>query len=113
MLSRWQTLEALFANQTVYALERRDPAASDAFTGAATYEPSPAYAWVTLRDVSQHGGSALAAMASVGIRGRDGVAFGGTRAQCRLELLMREETFQLLAEKLRFLLHPAPLTITT
>ena len=59
-----------------------------------------------MHSTTAFGGNATAAMASVGIHGRAGPQFGGLNRQVRLELLMREETFELLAAKLRKLVHP-------
>ena len=56
-----------------------------------TASPSPAYAWVRQLD-----GDALASMASVGVVGRTGVAYGADASYVRLELLMREETFDVM-----------------
>ena len=102
MLSRWQRLEEIFEGQSAYRLEPREAASYDSFSEAEGYEPSPAYAWVELVG----GGDAAAAMAAAGITGRSGAEFGASPAFVRLELLMREETFGLLADKLRAMLHP-------
>ena len=85
-------------------LEPREPPSPDAFSGAEAYEASPAYAWIELTDTSRFGGDATAAMASVGIKGRPGGAFGAPARFVRLQLLMREETFEILAAKLERLL---------
>lgn len=107
MVRRWERLEGIFAGQTLYQLAPRDPAAYDSFSGTEGYAASPAYAWITLTNSTQHQGDAMVAMASVGIKGRGGPKFGADKCHVRLELLMREETFELLAVKLERLLHPA------
>ena len=63
------------------------------------------YAWIELRDRSLHNGDATAAMRSVGLKTRSGDQFGAGVHFTRLELLMREETFTIVAEKLHTLLH--------
>lgn len=126
MLTRWQCLEAIFASSAAEAPEQsaalangtaranaslvpllrlapRDAPAFDAFSGEVNYESSPAYAWLELTDTLAFGGDAMAAVRSVGIVGRSGVAFGASKAWVRLELLMRQETFELLCSKLRTL----------
>mmetsp|Transcript_19687 Transcript_19687/g.47184 ORF Transcript_19687/g.47184 Transcript_19687/m.47184 type:complete len:104 (-) Transcript_19687:236-547(-) len=100
MLSRWARLGAIFAGSKTYSLEPRDPPTPDVFASITSgYAASPAYAWIKKLD----GGDALAAMAAAGIRGRGGPMFGVASSFVRLELLMREETFELLAEKLEAL----------
>jgi len=113
MQSRWERLEAAFAAHAArcaggrapcaaspYQLEPRDAPAPDAFSGEAAYAPSPAYAWVRRSD----GGDCLAAMRGVGIIARPGTQFGASQAYARLELLMREPTFDILLSKLQTLL---------
>jgi aspartate/methionine/tyrosine aminotransferase len=120
MLSRWERLEAAFAAHAArcpiamgssgmafeaacsgtYQLDARDAATADVFSGAASYAPSPAYAWVRKMD----GGDCELAMRSVGIISRPGDQFGASTDFVRLELLMREQTFDILLEKLKTLL---------
>jgi histidinol-phosphate/aromatic aminotransferase/cobyric acid decarboxylase-like protein len=123
MLGRWRDLEAIFeevegegpaqfaalANGTavpnaslpLFRLTPREPPAFDAFSGEAGYEASPAYAWLELTDTRAFGGDAVAAVRSVGILGRGGAQYGMSKAWVRLELLMRQESFVLLRDKLR------------
>ena len=63
----------------------------------------PAYAWVELADDGSYGGDAASALASVGIIGRSGDQFGASARFARIELLMRDEDFELLCEKLESL----------
>jgi histidinol-phosphate/aromatic aminotransferase/cobyric acid decarboxylase-like protein len=113
MLSRWMRLEALFGRHAAAAkasgdgggggfrLEARDAAAAvDAYSGESGYEPSPAYAWVQRLD----GGDALASLESVGVVGRSGAEFGAGTNFVRIELLMREQTFEILLIKLTAML---------
>jgi len=116
MLRRWERLEALFASlpeagqpeagqeAALFSLEPRDAPATDAFSGEVEYAPSPAYAWIKLNSAEAFGGDALAAMAAYGIVGRSGREFGAEPCHVRLELLMREQTFELLIAKLEELL---------
>jgi len=110
MLGRWHRLEAIFNSNnnnntpSLFKLENRDAPATDCFSGEKSYESSPAYAWVELMSESAYGGDALRAMASVGIEGRPGTLFGATRHFVRLELLMREQTFEIMCEKLQELM---------
>ena len=83
-----------------YQLDARDAATADVFSGAASYAPSPAYAWVRKMD----GGDCELAMRCVGIISRPGDQFGASTDFVRLELLMREQTFDILLEKLKTLL---------
>jgi len=100
MLSRWHRLEAIFAGSR-FEVEVRDAPETDSFSGELAYEASPAYAWVRLTDDSPpYDGDAAAAMASVGIAGRPGDLFGATKRHVRLELLMREQTFGIMCDKL-------------
>ena len=108
MLSRWARLEALFERHSsrmkgarpLYLLEPREAGARDTFSGEDRYRPSPAYAWIERTD----GGNASAAMEQVGIEGRSGDQFGASISFIRLELLMREQTFDILLNKLAMLL---------
>ena len=124
MLGRWARLEAIFANQRpavfgstpadgppLFRLEPRDASTADTWSGARAYAPSPAYAWIEMgasdghaRTDRYYNGSALAAMASVGITARPGTLFGASRRFVRLQLLMREQTFSIMCEKLEALL---------
>ena len=96
LLSRWQRLEAAFAGSRTFRLEPRDTPTADTYSGAAQYEASPAYAWIE----KLGGGDATAALEVAGVRGRAGDKFGAGVQFVRLELLMREETFDLMLEKL-------------
>ena len=89
------------SHAATFRLQSREPPSPDSYSGAESYEPSPAYAWVELLNDTMHGGDASTAMRSVGIVGRTGTEFGASRRFVRLELLMREQTFDILAEKLR------------
>ena len=120
MLSRWDRLEAAFAAHAArcpiamgssgmafeaacsgtYQLDARDTATADVFSGVASYAPSPAYAWVRKMD----GGDCELAMRSVGLLSRPGVQCGASSDFVRLELLMREQTFEIFLEKLKMLL---------
>ena len=117
MLGRWRRLERIFAaeacvdeeddldcgNTPLFKLNARDAPSPDTFSGEVRYQASPAYAWIELTDRRLYEGDALAAMASVGVRGRGGVGYGATERFVRLELLMREQTFQVMCEKLQTL----------
>lgn len=111
MLGRWHRLEGIFAAAGATApfrLEPRDPPSADTFSGVREYEASPAYAWIELTDASLFNGSALTAMESVGIAGRGGSSYGETDDRhVRLELLMREQTFEILCRKLEKLVGAA------
>jgi aspartate/methionine/tyrosine aminotransferase len=97
MLSRWRRLgEAFNRPGAAFRLQARDPPGHDGFSGETAYESSPAYAWVEQLD----GGDALTSMRSVGVIGRAGDQFGASSRYVRLELLMREETFELMVAKL-------------
>ena len=103
MLGRWRRLERIFSAQAappLFRLQNRSAAGHDTFSGEDDYEPSPAYAWVELTSAGRFGGDAMSAMASVGILARPGSLFGADRAHARLQLLMREQTFDILCEKL-------------
>ena len=99
MLGRWERLEAIFRGSAHFRLDARDPAAHDTFSDQDGYAPSPAYAWIERLD----GGDAPAAFEAAGIRGRSGDQFGSSRRFVRVELLMREATFRILAAKLEAL----------
>ena len=97
MLSRWARLQACFKGSAAFELQALDPAAKDAFSDETDYAPSPAYAWVKQLD----GGDAAASLRAAGVVGRPGVAYGASVAFVRIELLMREQTFNVMLEKLR------------
>ena len=88
MLGRWLKLQQIFADASIFRLTELEAPRADAFSGQATYAPSPAYAWVELTDASLYEGSALKAMASVGIVGRAGTEFGASALFVRLEPIM-------------------------
>ena len=97
MLGRWVRLEAIFAGSAHFRLDARDPpAARDNFFGEDDYAPSPAYAWLERID----GGDAYAALLAGGVVGRRGTQFGVGDNFVRVELLMREASFDILAAKL-------------
>ena len=98
------TAGGVSASTPLFSLEPRCPAGPDSFTGEESYEASPAYAWVELKSTARYGGDAMAAMASVGIHGRSGEKFGSPVRYVRLQLLMRQQTFDILCEKLQVLL---------
>ena len=97
MLSRWARLQACFKGSAAFELQALDPAAKDAFSDETDHAPSPAYAWVKQLD----GGDAAASLRAAGVVGRPGVAYGASVAFVRIELLMREQTFNVMLEKLR------------
>ena len=96
MLGRWERLEACFASSTSFSLQAREVASRDSWSAADGYAPSPAYAWIQQLD----GGDATASMRAAGIVGRSGAKYGATDAYVRLELLMREATFDVMLGKL-------------
>lgn len=96
MLGRWERLEACFASSAFFSLQAREAASRDAWSGADGYEPSPAYAWIHQLD----GGDATASMRAAGIVGRSGAKYGAAAPYVRLELLMREATFDVMLGKL-------------
>ena len=97
MLSRWERLQACFEGSAAFELQALDPAAKDGFTDQEDYASSPAYAWVKQLD----GGDAAASLQAAGVVGRPGAAYGAGVDFVRLELLMREQTFGVMLEKLR------------
>ncbi len=96
MAGRWARLRTCFATASRLALQPLEPAAHDAFSGADDYAPSPAYAWVRQLD----GGDATATLRDAGVVGRPGDAYGANESFVRLELLMREATFDVMIDKL-------------
>eukprot|EP00966_Prymnesium_polylepis_P285353 6591619-Prymnesium_polylepis.1 len=99
MLGRWVRLEAIFAGVADWRLDSRDAAAHDTWSATDGYPPSPAYAWLEKLD----GGDANAALEVAGVRGRPGWQFGVSNRFVRIELLMREATFNIMASKLEAL----------
>ena len=76
----------------------RAPPKLDRFSGAVAYEPSPAYAW--LQYLVATNVTAPAAMLKVGVAGRSGLGYGKDDRYIRLELLMRDVTFDAMMRKL-------------
>ena len=83
------------AGSAYFRLEPRDAPARDSWSGQDNYPASPAYAWIERLD----GRDALAALAGVGVVGRNGTVFGAAKRFVRVELLMREATFQVRARR--------------
>ena len=105
MLARWKRLEALFgrpAFRAAWRLEPRDPPKLDRFSGEVAYEPSPAYAWLLYLVATNV--TAPAAMLKVGVAGRSGLGYGKDDRFIRLELLMRDVTFDAMMRKLERLM---------
>ena len=86
------------AFRAAWRVEPRDPPKLDRFSGEVAYEPSPAYAW--LQYLVATNVTAPAAMLKVGVAGRSGLGYGKDDRFIRLELLMRDVTFDAMMRKL-------------